>query len=66
MEATSRLRTRAVGFMIAGATPTNAIAARYPEAPAWPTEKYSSAAKRKAPARTSEVVSVIAAVGAYL
>ena len=37
MLATNRLSTRAVGRIVSGATPTSAIAARYADAPAWPT-----------------------------
>jgi hypothetical protein len=40
------LRARAVGFITSGATPTRAIAARYPEAPACPTDEYRMAAAK--------------------
>ena len=38
MLATKRLRTSAVGRMTTAVMPTRDIAARYADAPAWPTE----------------------------
>src|SRR5215213_8155696 len=49
MVATRMLRARAVGFITSGATPTSAIAARYPDAPACPTDEYSTAATKISP-----------------
>ena len=37
--ATRRLRTSAVGRIIGVGAPRNAIAARYADAPAWPTDE---------------------------
>jgi hypothetical protein len=53
IDATKRFRTSAVGRMVAGATPTSAIAARYADAPAWPTLAYSSAAAKNSAARST-------------
>jgi hypothetical protein len=39
MVATRMLRASAVGRIVSGARPTMAMAARYPDAPAWPTEE---------------------------
>ena len=36
--ATRMFSVSAVGFMTTGGTPTRAMAARYPDAPAWPTD----------------------------
>ena len=41
MVATRMFNTRAVGFITACGTPNNAMAARYPDPPACPTEAYS-------------------------
>src|SRR5215213_3816157 len=46
MVATRMFSANAVGFITSGATPTRAIAARYPEAPACPTDEYRSAAAK--------------------
>src|SRR5918994_5211954 len=54
MVATRMLRARAVGFITSGATPTSAIAARYPDAPACPTDEYRiAAAKIKRTSKTT-------------
>jgi hypothetical protein len=58
MDATRMLRQSAVGFMIAGSTFRSAIAAKYPEAPAWPTDEYSMAAARIMKASSAMVVAV--------
>src|SRR2546423_6902965 len=44
--ATKRFSTNAVGFIISGARPKSAMAARYPDAPPWPTDEYRRAAMK--------------------
>src|SRR5258706_7882935 len=56
MPATKRFSTNAVGFIISGATPKSAIAARYPDAPPCPTAEYSSAAMKISSVRSIELV----------
>src|SRR4026209_1237543 len=51
------LRAMAVGRATSGATPARAMIARYADAPACPTEAYSSAATRKNAARSTGSIS---------
>jgi hypothetical protein len=46
MAATKIFNVSAVGLITGGATPNKPIAARYPDAPAWPTEAYRKAAPK--------------------
>jgi hypothetical protein len=48
MVATRRFKTSAVGRIIGVGVPRKAIAARYADAPAWPTDEYKIAAARNA------------------
>src|SRR5688572_10241238 len=43
IDATNKFSTNAVGRVTPGATAKNAITAKYPDAPPWPTEEYSTA-----------------------
>jgi hypothetical protein len=43
MVATQIFKTNEIGLMESGAKESHAIAAKYPEAPAWPTDEYNVA-----------------------
>src|SRR5918994_5677665 len=67
MVATRMLRARAVGFITSGATPTSAIAARYPDAPACPTDEYRiAAAKIKRASKTTCSIATHPTLSPYL
>jgi len=51
------LRARAVGRIVAGATPNSAISAMYADAPAWPTDVYSAAPSNMQAARNNTWIS---------
>lgn len=52
MVATQIFKTSEIGLMESGAKDSQAMAAKYPEAPAWPTEAYNVAiTKNKTTAR---------------
>src|SRR5574341_136299 len=65
MAATRIFRARAAGFMDAGARPNRAMAARYPDAPACPTEEYNSAAAKISAISTYACVSMTAPGSRY-
>jgi hypothetical protein len=46
MDATTTFNTSAAGLITACGNLKNPITARYPEAPAWPTDEYSNAATK--------------------
>src|SRR5829696_8984171 len=67
MVAMRMLRARAVGFITSGATPTSAIAARYPDAPACPTDEYRiAAAKIKRASKTTCSIATHPTLSPYL
>lgn len=47
MEETIMFKTSEVGLIVSGANESNAITARYPEAPACPTDEYNVAMVKK-------------------
>ena len=53
------LSSNAVGRITDGANPNNAMAAKYPDAPAWPTDEYNAAAEKISSVSTAMVVMVI-------
>src|ERR1051326_1887184 len=59
--ATRMFRASEVGFITSCETPISAIAARYPDAPACPTDEYKNATSRMQTASSATVLSGIAA-----